>query len=322
MIESTQRYMGEDLAFIIPTKDRPEKISNLLASIAEQGLSCGRIIIVDGGESVRDIVLSFADQLPVEYYECYPPSQLRQRNFGISQINSRSSLVAFLDDDIVLEPNALESMLSFWNKCEPNTGGVAFNIVNIPPWRQSWLRTVTGMSLARLGRVLPSGYNVATSPTSQDIRVQWLSGGATVWRKEILEKFSHKEISSRWAICEDVIFSYPIGKRNPLFVCADARVRHEHVYDHQAKRKYRYYGRTITLWRWYFVESHAELSRFLYLWMLLCQIGSRCLLGMYTFDKEHIEYAVGQAEGAMLGLFTLIRRSSLLSLLNEDTSKD
>lgn len=310
------------MAFIIPTKDRPGKIKAVLESIAQQTIPCGRIIIVDGGQSVEDIVMSFSDRLPVEYYTCSPPGQIRQRNRGISLLNDQTLLVGFLDDDIVLEPRALEKMIVFWNGCEPDTAGVSFNIVNSPPFRHSWARALMGMSTPQQGRVLLSGYNVATTPVGAHLRAQWLCGGATVWRKEILKRFTNREIYSRWAICEDVIFSYPIGKEYPLYVCADAKVRHEHVYDHTAKMKYRYYGRTVTLWRLFFVESHVEFSRMFFLWMLLGQISARFMLGIFSFRMRHIEYAIGQIEGAIKGLSALHRGLNLLSLLNEDTTSD
>lgn len=312
-------YIGQDLALVIPTRDRPQKLRNLLHSLANQTMPCGRVIVVASGQSVEEIVTSFVGRMPVEYHGCDPPGQIRQRNMGIRLLDERTRLVGSLDDDIVLEPDALEKMLAFWNRTEPETAGVSFNIENNPPYRHSWMRAVIGMSSPQQGQVLRSGYNVATSPVDTDLKVQWLCGGATVWRQEILKKFTNKEVHSRWAICEDVIFSYPIGKKFPLYACADAKVRHEHVYDHTTKMKYRYYGRTVTLWRLYFVESHAELSRMFFLWMLLGQITARCISGIISFRMSDIQYAIGQIEGTMIGLTGLLRGLNLLSFLNEDT---
>lgn len=318
MNKPNQLYQGRDVAFIIPTKDRPEKMRDVLTSMASQTVSCGRIIVVDGGKSVRNIVIGFSDRLPVEYHECHPPGQIRQRNMAISLLDDRAALVGFLDDDIVLEPHALQSMINFWNNCESETAGVSFNIVNNPPYRHSWARALIGMSSKQQGRVLRSGYNVAISPVRNDLRAQWLCGGATVWRYDILKNYHHQEISSRWAICEDLLFSYPIGKHFPLYVCADAKVRHEHVYDHKVKMKYRYYGRTVTLWRLYVVESHPEeLSRIFYLWMLMGQVVARFTTGIFLLRLSDIQYAIGQIEGAAIGLSAIMYKSSLVDRLNE-----
>ena len=44
-------FTAEDLAVIIPTKDRPQKMENILGSLSEQTVTCGRIIVVDGGQT-------------------------------------------------------------------------------------------------------------------------------------------------------------------------------------------------------------------------------------------------------------------------------
>lgn len=318
MTNNRAKYSNNDLAIIIPTKDRPEKMINLLNSLKSQSLCCGRIIIVDSGQDITNIVNRFSKYLPVEYYRTSVQGQIYQRNFGISLIDEKTQLICSLDDDIVLEPGAIESMISFWNICEPDTAGVSFNIVNNPPFKHTWFKGLIGMSSPYQGRVLSSGYNVAISPVNKDIKTQWLCGGATVWKREIFNKFANKEVLSKWAICEDVIFSYPIGKQYPLYVCADAKVRHEHVYDHKAKMKYRYYGKTITLWRLYFVESHPEHSRIFYFWMVFWQIIIRCFMGLFLLRPREIEYAFGQLEGAITGLIAIFKGKELLLFLNEE----
>lgn len=312
-----EQYKGTDLTIIVPTKDRPQKICAVLESIAAQTVSCGRIIIVDGGRSVKDIVESYSDRLPVEYVEVSPPGQIRQRNKALSLLDERTNLVALLDDDIVLDPSAIKTMVDFWNECDQETAGVSFNIINSPPVRYSRLRALMGMSSPTMGRILSSGYNVAISPVNNTIRTQWLCGGATVWRKEILDTYANKEVDSKWAICEDILFSYPLGKKYPLYVCADAKVRHEHVYDHASKRKHWYYGKTVTLWRLYFVESHPELSRLFFFWMISWQVAIRIARGLFLLRYQEIQYALGQIEGMLLGIKALYRGKNLLLLLNE-----
>jgi len=75
-------YKSEDITFIIPTKDRPEKIINLLDSLVSQSHQVGRILIVDGGKSIKSIVAGYSKLIPVEYMECFPPGQIRQKNMA------------------------------------------------------------------------------------------------------------------------------------------------------------------------------------------------------------------------------------------------
>lgn len=313
-------YKSRDLAFIIPTKDRPKKIKNVLESIAKQAVRCGRIIIIDGGRSVKERVMAFSGILPVEYYECSPPGQLRQKKMGISLLDERTPLVGFLDDDIVLEPQALESMIRFWNECKPETAGVSFNIINAPSQRSSFLGNLFGLSTPGPGRVLRSGMTTSNCHVSHNVRTQWLCGGATVWRQQTLKEFPYQGISSRWAIAEDVVYSYPIGKKFPLYVCANAKVRHEHEMDYVSKMQHRFHGRTQTLWMFYFVESNKDLSRIFFLWTLLARIIAKCTIGIFTLQFKHFEFALGQIEGGIKGLSVLFRGESIATILSKETN--
>lgn len=315
--ENRQTYYSRDLAILVPTKDRPHKLLSLLESLAQQTAPCGRIIVIDGGESVRDTVMSFADRLLVEHYACDPPGQIRQRNLGIALLDERTPLVGTLDDDIVMLPTAVEDMIHFWNRCDRDTAGVSFNIINLPKAPHSWITGIFGLTAAEQGRVLRSGRNTPILSVPSDLRTQWLCGGATVWKPHILRKFSNLERHTQWAMAEDLLFSYPIGKLYPLFVCADAKVRHEHVFDQIIPMKYKYFGRAETLWCFAFVESHDELSRTSFLWMQFGTVMARLLRGTVSLEARHIQFAFGHIEGVLSGLAALLRGSDVASLLSE-----
>jgi glycosyltransferase involved in cell wall biosynthesis len=312
------RYSGHQLGVVVPTKDRPQKIQNLLTSLAAQTVPCGRIIVVDGGQSVKHIVLSFSDRLPVEYYECHPPGQIRQRNMAIALLDTRTPLVAFLDDDLVLETDALENMIDFWNSADPNTAGVGFNVINTPRHRCSALESFFLMSSPVQGRILRSGRNVSIQHIQTNLKTQWLGGGFTVWKREIILKHPQDHLNTRWATGEDLRFSYPIGKRYPLYVCAAARVRHEHVYDQApANGLHRYIGRKGSLGFFYFVESHPEFSRAACLWMLTGIALTTFLYGCGTLSRRKLANALGQFEAILLCLKSIVGCTNLRSELED-----
>ena len=310
-------YIGSDITLLVPTKDRPSKIKNLLDSLADQTTQCSRIIIINGGECIKHLVLGYIDRLPVEYYECQPPGQIRQRNMGISLLDDRTPLVGSLDDDIVLMPDAIEKMITFWNTVPDNTAGVSFNIVNCTPQNHTWLKGMMGLSGPLPGKVLRSGVNTPILSITRNIESQWICGGATVWRHEILKQHTNSPQDAQWASSEDLIFSYPLGKIYPLFVCASAKVNHEHVYDLKIKKKHKYYGRTETLWRFYFVESNKELSRVFFLWSQATTILARCLKGIISLNSRHFLFALGQLQGLYIGLKVIARKKDIKVFLNE-----
>ena len=313
-------YSSKDLAVVIPTYNRPEKVRDLLDSLAYQNEAVARIIIIDGGESVEDVVETYANRLPIEYYFCNPPGQIRQRNFGIAMLETSTPLVASLDDDIVLEPDAIHCMIDFWNRALDQPAAVAFNITNSPKHRYSRLKALLNMSAKKEGYLLKSGYNTGFGNVNANIKIQYVYGGASVWRLDILKKFSHREIKSKWATCEDLIYSYPIGKLFPLYVCADAKVRHEHVFLNRKDPLVRYRGKNSLLWRLYFIETNTEFSAFLYLFQQAMIVLFRFVRGVLTCNFDEIKYACGQAEGILMGIFIKLKHESIFTLIHEDSS--
>lgn len=295
-------YVATDLAFVVPTKDRHAQLERLLESLARQTQTCGRIVVVDGGTSAERVVSGFQGRLAVDYIHCPVPGQIRQRNLGIEALGTRYRLVGFLDDDLVLESDALEKMIEFWNRAEEGTAGVGFNITNVEPLRHSPLLCLFFMSVNTPGKVLKSGYNVGFANIPSDIRVQWLGGGYTVWRSSILQQFPQETLNTRWAIGEDLRFSYPIGKKYPLYVCADARVRHEHVFDQGPPKKIHLYrGRKSVVSQFYFAKLHAgDFSRIACLWMLLGKCIFRFTRACLKADGQSVLQAIGEVDGLLV----------------------
>ncbi len=169
------------------------------------------------------------------------------------------------------------------------------------------------------GRVLKSGHNVGIQNIAEDVSTEWLGGGYTVWSAEVLRRFPQDELHTRWAIGEDLRFSYPIGKQFPLFVCARARVRHEHVNDRSQGLKVHYYrGRKSVASICYFVQLHREdLSLMACLWMLVAKCSARIVVAALRFDKESLIHGIGEAIGLVHGALALIRGTDLRAMLED-----
>lgn len=294
--QAVGRYTAQHLSILVPTKDRHAKLRILLESLAAQSTPVGRILIIDGGESVAPLVAEFAARLPIERHECLPPSQIRQRNLGISLLDERTPLAASLDDDIVLEPEAVERMIELWNQVEPDTAAISFNITNTPPEPTTWLRRTFGMAGTRPGQVLRSGMPTSNCQVTSDARVEWVCGGATVWRSAVLKSHPHTPLPSKWAIAEDVVYSYPIGRQLPLYVSSRARVRHEHVFDYAVKQPHQFHGLTQTLWLYHFVESNPTLSIPALTVNVVGSAIGRVMQGLATADARLLKFALGQMQ--------------------------
>ena len=110
----------------------------------------------------------------------------------------------------------------------------------------------------RYGKVLPSGRNLDYMEADEPILCDWLNG-ISMWKCEVLGKYSFDYLDSRYSICEDLIFSYSISRNNKLLYVPNA------VFKFQAETPIfitdREVFRANAYWRLFFVSSNSHLSK-------------------------------------------------------------
>lgn len=295
------------LAFIVPTRNRPELLGKLLRSLRVQTVPPHQVVIVDGSdEPIEDHISEFLSPT-VSCVRVFPPGLTRQRNAGIAAVSEDITLVGYLDDDIVLEPDAVEQMLRFWEKAAPEVGGTSFHITNTEIAGR--FVKLPGKILGRLfwcdgftpGRVLRSGFQTMVAPVSEDTYSEWLCGGATVWRKPILDEFKYDEQFEGFSYTEDLDYSYVIGQRYQLVVLRDARVQHNPP-PFEPRKNYSM-GRMNVYQRYCFVRKHRELSVPLFIW---ATIGESLRLLLVSIPRRSSR-EIYKAAGNIVGLTDIIR---------------
>jgi GT2 family glycosyltransferase len=254
---------GLKIAFVVATKDRPGDLANLLASLQTQTVFPDEVIIVDGGEVSVEGLCRAPRPFPVRHLRCLPPSASRQRNVGIEAAGPGVPFIGFLDDDVLLEPRALEEMMKFWNAAPPEVGGAAFNMTNHPPLRAAGLKSLPvvegrGIYGRRPGAVMRSGFQTMIGTVVADESTAWLPSGASVWRREVLGRQRFDEWFSDYSYLEDLDFSYRAGKSFALRIVARARYTH-HPSGSSRPDAFRF-GRKEVANRLYFVQKNPELS--------------------------------------------------------------
>lgn len=256
------------LALIIATKDHPDELRRTLASVQAQSVMPAQVIVVDGGDRpMADVAREFAG-LPMAYRRVRPPGLARQQNAGLRCVDPSVTLVGFLDDDIVLEPGALEAMLAFWRQAPAEVGGAGFNLLNnTRPPRAVWLKSLFCLDSARPGVVLRSSYQTRIGAMTETRTVEWLNSGTTVWRRSALEGRAFDEWFGGPGHLYDVDFSYGMSRRYRLMVVAEAGVR-EIPAAHRRWNDYAF-GQWQVVNRLYFARKHPELSLGLCCWALV-----------------------------------------------------
>lgn len=292
------------IAFIVPTRNRPGLLSVLLKSIQNQTVKPDQVIIVDGSD--ESIAPRIKELIPpgISYVRVFPPSLTKQRNAGIKALNKDITLVGYLDDDIVMEKDAVEAMLRFWENCPDDIGGTSFNITNNPVADrfEKTIRKLFCIDDSKGGSVLRSGHNTLLSPVLKDTYSEWLCGGATVWRRQILENFEYDEWFAGWAFVEDVDFSFRVAQKYRLVNLFDAKVQHNPP-PYNPKKRYSL-GKMDVIYRYYFVNKHPYFSTPLF---YLATVGLILIHAVGGALKHRFD-AIRLAAGYTAGLFYVFRK--------------
>jgi glycosyltransferase involved in cell wall biosynthesis len=305
---------ANEICIIIPTYNRTKQLTCLLKTITQQTVAIGSIIVADGMGSAKEVVAEYQDKLTVKWINCPIKGQIPQRHYALKELPANCKVVIYFDDDIQLESNAIEEMIEFWNNQLPVPAGVSFNISNLPDQSDNIFRHLFCMASEPRGKVWKSGYNSPCGGHNNNMLSEWLPGGVTAWRRDIMDKYSIPDISSRWAVCEDLIFSYPIGKKESLYFCEKAKVKHIDDVIKLGFRKCLERGKNTVLWRLYFVSSNPDLSVLLFYWMnigLLLGYSVRSIKGR----QDQLGFLVGTILGMACSLRQLLLGQDVIDLL-------
>ncbi len=252
------------LAFVVATKDRPRELRRMWLSLGRQTRPPDEVVIVDASRASAPPPEDFdAAPFTSRHISAERPSAAGQRNSGLDAVSPEFGLVGFLDDDAVLEDDAVEAMLRFWEGADGTVGGAAFNLVDHPPMdleplKRSRLADSLGLYARRPGAVAPSGFQTMIGQVERTTWTDWLPTTASVWRRKVLQDHRFDEWYGGYSYLEDLDFSYRVAKTFKLAVVAEARYRHLPAPGGRG-RPYEFGVREV-LNRVHFVRRNTELS--------------------------------------------------------------
>jgi len=289
------------IAFVVATKDRPEELRRLWRSLRAQSRVPDEVVVVDASERPAPPLGPEGAPPLLRHIRTAAASATRQRNLGLDAVRADAGLVGFLDDDVVLEGDAVEEMLRFFDTASPGVGGAAFNMANHPPleWpflKRTRLAATLGLYAGRGGSVTASGFQTMIGPVEKTEWTDWLPSGASVWRREVLRRFRFDEWFDGYSYLEDLDFSYRVGRTSKLAVVVAARYLHLQA---PGGRGGGYaFGVREVLNRSYFVRKHAELS----LGKCRAALAVRLLMSLALAFRERQASYAARAFGNAVGL--------------------
>ena len=285
----------EKLGVIISTKDRPDEITRLLECLSGQEVKPAQIIVVDGGDApVKDIASGIAG-IAVDYIRKLPASLTAQRNAGVRMLKEDITLVAFLDDDVILEKDSLKNMMRFWANALLDVGGASFNNISVKYAGATFMEKVFCVNADRPCGVLRSGFQSRFRCLDRTTRVEWLVGCAMVYRKKIFKDFMFDEKFSGYARYEEVDFGYRVSRKYKLYVVSDARIAHPFPPENPAFSFE--LAKMETINRLYFVRKNPGLSVFLCYWGLIGILLNNIVMAIFRFDRRCLNRVRGSIAG-------------------------
>ena len=110
-------------SLIIPVYNRPDEVSELLASIASQSFRDFEVLVVEDGSSVKceDIVNQYAKKLDIKYLFKENGGPAMARNYAAERAEGEYLLI--LDSDTVLPEGYFEAIESFLSDNTPDAFG-------------------------------------------------------------------------------------------------------------------------------------------------------------------------------------------------------
>jgi glycosyltransferase involved in cell wall biosynthesis len=254
------------LGLVIPSRNNPEKLQRTITALALQNCRELRTVVIGSGDNVSEVIAPFTEEFHLDYIHSDQGGQVYQRTLGVKQLLQEGiRYIGFWDDDLIPDSGCLSEIEAFIK--DKNAGGLfdfafSLNIQNEVSFDEIPFRAVQRL-LKRVGskpgQVTTTGMNTPIANVSSNTETQWVGGGYTIWSASILRKYPQNPMRTTHAAGEDLIYSYPIGKMLPLFVCAHAKVIHNDSSQENPDWIEFRAERTI-LARLYFCDQHEEIN--------------------------------------------------------------
>jgi len=277
------------ISVIIPTKERPKDLTELLLTILEQNYRPFEIIIVDdsligSAKKTVDIMNSEFEKIgcPLKYVSGGGDGLTASRNLGVTISNG--DVVLFLDDDTLLDQDVLIKLIRFL-KNNPGAKGVQPLILpsklhvvnkknnNVSENLENAIYKVLMLSYCEENKlnVRRSGFSVFPSIQTKPITAQRLSG-CCCYRRELFNEFLFDTNLKKWGFMEDLDFSNRVFRKYPGSLYAIPNT----IIFHKASKEARLPTKTATFmiiiyWVYIFFKNMFQgsiLNLIAFLWAL------------------------------------------------------
>lgn len=264
---------------IVCTYQRSQSLLRLLQSVRDQNLYPNEILIIDGSsDDDSKSMLAENDFENLTYYKVEPEYRglTKQRNFGLAQVDSKSDVIAFLDDDTVLLPDYFKELIDTfvgdgqivgvggiavnenkWFRAEPNkiynkNRFFQFEGYVHKEGQRNVVRNFAGLQ-SHLGPGRMPNYSHGKTCgfplTGKTHEVDLLIGMSFAFRKRVFESIGFSTFFEGYGLYEDADFSIRALEFGTNVINTKVQLNHYH---HPSGRPNQYqYGKMVVRNGWY-----------------------------------------------------------------------
>jgi GT2 family glycosyltransferase len=268
------------VSLIVCTYKRPKALQDLLESIRKSILKPNTILVIDGSpdDNTKNYILNTKfDDLVMTYYKVLPEQRglTNQRNFGIEHLPPGTDIVAFLDDDIIVEPDYFDRLLTSYHVHEDAIGVGGLDLKDNPYFKtqrgfkyprfkyyelDGWamkepLRNMARKLFCLMPHLKPGlipEYSHGRStlpPNGLTYPVEHFMGGISSYKKELFDHIQFSDYFKGYGLYEDFDFCLRVLRYGKLYVNTEARVWHYH--ETSGRPDFFKYGKMVINNGWY-----------------------------------------------------------------------
>lgn len=218
------------ISVVIPTLNRHTVLNELVSHLLSFK-DIDEIIIVDSSDKLNSEVLNSQDK-KINYTKTQIKSAAVQRNIGLDLVSTKSTHVAFIDDDTWPEKDyflKLEKTMNKFNAVGVSgiTNDLYAKLKNGDGYRKrEFLKKLFFLASSHECVLLRSGVNTPVNKLKNtEIRSQWLIG-CSLWNRRLIRNVRFDSSLLTHSVGEDVIFSIQASANGPLYVNKDVVLQH------------------------------------------------------------------------------------------------
>lgn len=300
--------MINDIA-IVCTRNRPVLAASTVRSLCTQ-LAFSKVLVVDASDPPRTAELQeLLTEIPNAEMISTTPGLAHQRNVAAKYALADPNIewLWWFDDDGRVAAGYRETIRRIIGRDgEQRIGGVGGRATDDRPRYSRWVERLRDLVKRAFllhgpeGAVLASGRHVQVQKPGPSKPVQWLQGGASAYRREVVEALRWDDRLQGYSWGEDLDFSYRAHLSWELVLVPDAEIFNQRTPENRWSARRLGCTRTVLLHAW--VREQPGLSLTAFWWSVVGEVIYSLTLAPFDGTGFRRNEVRGVLEGARICL--------------------